>query len=326
MKKDQIVDVAFVENNQIATEKPLIFYIHYSKRDTLTQNEIEVLSAIRESNFDICLVMNSSQPRERTASEILINYSDFLSALILRNNVGYDLGAYRDSFQNFTARGIITDSTKVFIMNNSIFWFPKSVGPYLIKLSRMDADVIASSISRQHTPHMQTFLFGSLTRDGNLALNQWLGTIKNWHFKRTIVSFGEMRSLRYLQRTILVKSFPAESDLLTSMIEKLIAKEKKGHSRDISKKTFTRLTTNQSFYNAGIPFNPSQSFWLENIELGFPGIKIDFLKSNPSNVADYNLALSICKKEGMDPENLAQILLRNKTKSLYVKLRMRMKI
>jgi hypothetical protein len=61
-----------------------------------------------------------------------------------------------------------------------------------------------------------------------------------------------------------------------------------------------RLLRNRSFLHAGIPQNPSHDYWLEMFESGFPGIKVDLVRNNPSDILDYEILISKLLESGFD--------------------------
>jgi hypothetical protein len=205
-------------------------------------------------------------------------------------------------------------------MNNSVIWFPELIEKYFHSLLSQKSDVIAASISNQYRSHIQTFLFGSLTKKGNLEILKWLKTIKNWRMKRSIVRLGEIGTQKILNSNVKTLSYPSLSALQQFGLEKIHNFFQKGFKEGESF-TNARLQRNRSFAMAGIPINPSHDYWLEMLELGFPGIKVDFIRSNPSRIYDYDAAVSELLDFGFDFGSQVELIHSNRSTSIIMKVR-----
>jgi hypothetical protein len=270
--------------NIIDTNMPLLFYIHYSKNDLLSQHEIETLTNVRKIGIQVCLVMNSDNPQMILAlpkNEIQQNHFD---VKIIRKNKGYDLAAYRDAFYLIKSNSNEIEKP-IFFMNNSLFWFPGMIGSYFKSLLTGDQDIVASSISNQYRRHIQTFLFGALTIEGMNQIDSWFKLIKNWRLKRTIVALGEIKTHFVFKSNVKVIDVPGLSEVQELSLKKI---HDRFHSPDTGTNKFTidRLVGNRNLLFQGIPTNPSHAYWLERLELGFPGTIISL----------FNVFESLCQE------------------------------
>jgi hypothetical protein len=302
---------------------PILFYVHYSKQNKLTQQEVKSLKALKEAQFQVCLLLNSDQPSKMLFDEIVNQYSEFTKVQMLRKNKGYDLGGYRDSMLKLGEYSELENS-KVFYMNNSIFWFPDMITKYFYEIQNLKCDVFAGSISKQYRTHIQTFLLGSTSSAGKREIEAWLNGVKNWRFKSTVVSFGELSTNQIFDKKISITSNPTDIALMKTALVKL-------NDFNIFPKTVVnpntiyRLQENRALAFAGLPLNPSHAYWLELIELGFPGIKIDLIRRNSSAIDDYELAVHELIKSGVTFEELAIMLSSNAPISIIYRLRSRIK-
>jgi hypothetical protein len=306
----------------IDTNLPLLFYIHYSKNDSLSKHEVETLRSLRKMGIQVCLVLNSDNPRKSLLGSEEEITQDHFNLKVIRKNKGYDLAAYRDAFFLFksTSREL---RQPIFFMNSSIFWFPQMIESYFNKLLVQEYDIVSGSISEQYRRHIQTFLFGALTTDGVNQIESWFKTVKNWRLKKSIVSLGEIRTNLILKNNLKVMDFPKLSEVQEISIKKLNEGSRKIElSRDNS--TLNRLRQNRNFLFNGIQVNPSHAYWLERVELGFPGIKIDLVRNNPSGVDDYETAISYLMKFGYTLSEINRTLTSNPIRSFKIKIRSRM--
>jgi hypothetical protein len=72
---------------------------------------------------------------------------------------------------------------------------------------------------------------------------------------------------------------------------------------------------------AGIPLNPSHDYWLELLESGFPGIKVDLVRSNPSDIPDYEVVVEKLVESGYTYSQVGELINSNKSLSLILKIR-----
>ncbi len=308
----------------LSSDKPVLFYIHFSRNDKLTQREMNTLAAAQSAGFQTCLVINSNQPSRKNFELIKDQYMSVSDAQILRRNKGYDLGGYRDSYSLLKKRGT-GEFKSVFFMNNSVLWFPPVVKNYLKKTLSLEADIVSSTISSQYQKHIQTFFFGSLTSKGIEELGTWLGTIRNWRSKRTIVRFGEIATGKMFKKDVRIASFP-NSEIVQENSLKKIHKSFISKSGDIPYQIIKRLVSNRELAFNGIPTNPSHSNWLELLEAGFPGIKIDLIRTNPTGIPDYEVLISHLLKNGVEISEINKLISSNKPKSLLLRIRIFLKV
>jgi len=309
--------LSFTSNENFSSTKPILFYVHYSKNDNLQEYEVKSIEKIRNLGIQICLIVNSEDAPAFLNSEVISRYRSGVDMLVVRKNTGYDLAAFRDAYNLYKEQNSET-STTCFFMNNSLIWFPEKIPEYFKAILESKSDIFAGSVSHQYHPHIQTFLFGTRTRMGIENLESWLFKIKNWHFKRSIITFGELKTNNFFQKGISIQAHPGLHSLTVLGLQKIHAA--KTYPED-SWPTLKRLTDNRRLSFSGIPINPSHDYWLEMLELGFPGIKLDLVAKNPSNIADYNLVIQKLIEHGHTFEEFATLMLTNKPKLFTLRLR-----
>lgn len=319
-RRSQIFQIRIQE--ELVSTKPILFYVHHSKMDRVSALEISTLQELQDLGFAIYLIMNSDNPKTLDISPILENFKSDPISIIIRKNTGRDLGAYRDAYILLEKANFLLNK-KIFFMNNSVIWFPKMISDYFERLLASSADIIAGSISFQHQVHIQTFLFGVNTDMGRIGLEDWLLKIKNWHLKRSIVTFGELRTNLLFGSNLNVESIPSLESSVSLGLRKIHESENTPKRKGPS---ITRLINNRNLHFAGISLNPSHNYWLELFELGLPGIKQDLIMKNPSMVPDYERIVEQLLDIGIEFDDLAKMLLANKPKSLIVRIRSLLKI
>jgi hypothetical protein len=321
-RADQVV---FSKNlEKLAQHQNVVVYLHYSKGNELTVSEKKVLSNLKKSGFGICLVINADEPNEIYESKINEYLKKYSCTIIIRNNIGLDLGAYRDVANLLSDQGYWSQKKLVF-MNNSVLWFPKKIAPYLSGLVNSDYDVFASSISKQYRQHIQTFLFGFTTVVGAKDIHQWLSSCKNWKLKQSVVSLGELSTNRFFRQKININSYPNFSQIVELSVSKLAKFVEFGPTTNRGTSDI-RLEQNLIYLQSGVPQNNTHAYWLEIIELGFPGIKVDLIRNNPARIPDYLAAIECAIRHEISSHEISDLLLANRTSSRMIRVRSRLKI
>lgn len=317
--------IVFTKNlDELSKFQDIVVYLHYSKNNTLTLHEKKMFSSLKKFGFGLCLVLNVDEPSLIDELRIDEYLEEYVCSIIIRSNIGLDLGAYRDvaillnKQRNWSQKRLV-------MMNNSVLWFPNKVAPYLSELIDSKSDIFASSISNQYRKHIQTFLFGFATAAGATQIYEWLANCKNWKLKQSVVSLGELSTNRFFTQRIAVKAHPNFSQMVELLISKLAKITEIGIIQGDSASS-NRLKNNLVFLQAGIPQNNTHAYWLELIELGFPGIKVDLIKNNPSSVPDYFEAIECAIDNGISVNEISALLLLNRTRSRMVRLRSKLAI
>jgi len=315
-RKSQVISVS--GHQELKDDLPLVIYVHYSSQNIVSEREKLTLLALQRIGFQTCLVINVNK-KGPSINYSLENNRQFFDALCLRKNIGYDLGAYRDILV-FLKNQKKTQGKRIYFMNNSVIWFPEMIESYFKELQSVEADVVAATISNQYIGHLQTYLFGANTESGLRAIQKWLSSIKNWRLKRTIVARGELSTNSILISNLQVAAHPSASMVQETALKKLVS-----FSNDVKNVTSTatikRLQQNQDFAFAGLPVNPSHSFWLEMLENGFPGIKIDLIRKNPLNVQDYVELVKLLNDSGFSLNDTNNLIYSNVSRSITVRIR-----
>ncbi len=315
-KKSQINSVGGLD--KIKAQSPILIYVHFSKDNSLTVSEIQILEILNKIGLSVCVVFNE-YAKNKSDSPLVAELQESPFTRITRHNIGYDLGAYRDVFNYLDANGFVS-GRKIYFMNNSVRWFPKMIEKYFSNIANLESDIFAASISDQYTKHLQTFLFGSISDKGHNGMRVWLNSIKNWKMKKTIVRCGELRTSNLFGHDISVQDFPSRDSLQDLSFEKIMSLVDSDQEMERNS-TLKRLIRNRDFALAGLPINPSHSLWAEMLEKGFPGVKLDLIRSNSTDIPDYDVMLATLLELGMKTREINELLHSNKNKSLVFRIR-----
>ena len=184
------------------------------------------------------------------------------NVVITRKNRGRDFGAFRDGL---LTREISDTYLSLLLINNSMLWDIAKLEKILDSdLTSVDNDMTGLTDSNQRSHHLQSYFLYFHGEKWQTFLTNEISHWKNWHFKRSIVHFGE----RGLSRRAVISGlqigaiFPY-SKLLESAVH---------------------LDYLSQLIESGVNLNPTQHFWELLIAKSFPGVKISLLDTNPARL------------------------------------------
>lgn len=236
----------------------LVFFVHFDHEEFISEVDTRSLDFLVENGYNVKIVTNNR------------NLSSNSYQPIFAKNLGRDLGVYRDLVQTLLRMDF---RGKAILLNNSIAWMnnEKLLKAMAFLEENCNANTVSTLVeSLQPRQHHQSFAF-ALDFQSEFVSSVF-NHIKNIKFKRTLITFGELRIGREaLKRGLKIQSMFTYENILS---EFKTGKTKNGNRIEI-----------QKLIHLQIPLNPTQHFWSEIISLGFPGSKKNLLTSNPANLS-----------------------------------------
>jgi hypothetical protein len=229
-------------------------------------------------------VTNSGRLREDGMAAL----KPLCAGILIRRNVGYDFGAWREALDHLALPRYETES--VLILNDSVYG---PLAPLKSLLQRMDfsqADVWGATDSWQTRYHLQSYFF---------AVGRRVLVSRAWHdFWRQVrpVQSKEWVIRRYevgLTQSLMRAGFACAAlwnytELLRRLDPALAgipAEKKEGED--------ARVDARRSHWGRimfGVvsrrPLNPTSDLWRQLLQSGYPFLKRQLLRENPSGVLD----------------------------------------
>ncbi len=238
----------------------LAIFATYSARP-LDEFDIQILSALRSSDFGICIVVN-------VKDEVHIDYSRYADVVIVRKNVGLDIAAIRDAL-----RILGSDWNRIILLNDSVIWPRNNFQNVIDAVLNFDRknEILGLVDSFQRNHHIQSFFLCANLYTSKELFEAFM-SVRNWRFKRSIVTFGEIPIKNNLERIgvnflPLISCKELESNLILS-----------GASNADEVEII-------NFIKKGIPLNPTQHLWRILFHNEFGCIKRSLIESNPARLA-----------------------------------------
>ena len=235
---------------------------HFDRHGTLREDLPAYLAALGAAGLSVVLVSNAGY----LAPSALERLRGLVACVLVRRNVGYDFGAWRDALEHL---GLPRADTQFLLLANDSVYGP--FAPLAPLLARMDfavADLWGMTDSLQVRPHLQSYFLavGSRALHSTAWSAFWRG-VRPVPSKHWLIRWQEIG----LTQRLLAAGFSYRA---LFPYGELIA----------------RATPRTKRFRAALagttPLNPSVELWRELLAAGFPFIKRELLRDNPTRAAD----------------------------------------
>jgi lipopolysaccharide biosynthesis protein len=152
-------------------------FVTYAPGGAVPEHSLFHARAWADAGFGVLIVLNTNA----FDADIQLRDLGFASGVLVRQNRGYDFGAWATALQELPA---IRMASLVAVVNDSMFGPLDSFGPMLARVRATDADVIGATESREFGRHFQSFLLFFRSR----ALN----SAAFWQFWRKVRAGGRI--------------------------------------------------------------------------------------------------------------------------------------
>lgn len=126
-------------------------FVSYAPENVLPRHSLFHARAWGNAGFKVIIVLNSNS----YDSDVALNDLGFASGLLIRENRGYDFGAWASALRQLPD---IRGASLVSLANDSMYGPLDTFGTLLERVRSSDADVIGATESRQQGRHFQSFL------------------------------------------------------------------------------------------------------------------------------------------------------------------------
>jgi hypothetical protein len=280
-----------------------VLFSHFDRHGHIRDHTRAYVDALRSEGLDVVFVSNS----QRLAPLDLAWVRTRAARIMVRRNLGYDFAAWRDAM---AACGLPAANTTLLVLANDSVYGPWGrLRSVLDQLDFNKADVWGVTDSWQHRFHLQSFFvaFGPKALDHD-AFKLFWSSVRNVRWKACVVwryEVGLSRSLigaglrckaiwSYLGMIEALRKAAAEHENRDSLPSDRRASgftPEHGKNQIGEDNLFTRAGRDNAerllrIADRRIPLNPTADLWRVLIEHGFPFLKRELLRDNPSRVPD----------------------------------------
>jgi lipopolysaccharide biosynthesis protein len=258
-------------NFTIESPSSVALFVHWSKNDEISIHDLHVIDSL-SNEFQKVLVISNSNTNK---SSRIFKSNDLHKNVyyITRPNEGYDFGGYQ--FGMNLLRNFSQDITELLLLNNSVFLIKDSLSDLMARVRSTTADITGLTSSYERRPHIQSyFLFFGPRVIQDPAIWKWFQELNTISDKQITVESLEIPMMDELSRlgyeVSAVWNFAMLNKFMFSSLAANILSEFRRESG---------VTHRLQLMQKGQFHNPTHYMWAYLIELGFPFVKKDLLKS-----------------------------------------------
>ncbi len=264
-------------------------FIHFDGRGGVGRHVLHYVASLRAAGLAVLFVTNSG----RLTDEALAALKPLCTGILVRRNIGYDFGAMREGLAWL---GLPRPGTELVVLANDSVYGP--LVPLTDMLARIDlsaADIWGATESWQTRYHLQSFFVavGSAALTNPAWRDFWRGVrpvkSKTWVVNRYEIGLTQrlMRAglrcaaiwpykdlVRHVDAYAMMDRNPNEKGNPPVSIDPVLTM-RRIHAVRIRHFVVTRT-----------PLNPTSDLWRQLLLAGFPFLKRELLRDNPSHVAD----------------------------------------
>ena len=265
----------------------LCVFAHYDRDGWVDDYVVHYLAKLNDLDCEVVFVSNAPD----IGSAGIARIRDYCSRIILRENMGYDFGAWRDGLASC---GDLSRYDKVIFANDSVYGPLHDLGPIFRTMARGGAMVWGITDSLRYGRHLQSYF---LVFDRAVVLSDafqgFWRALPDYRLKHVVIILCEVGLSRTLRRAgFALAAYCDYRDIETDRI--------RGRGKGMSGK-LPRRPVNMTHYGWDILIGDYRC----------PFVKVQLLRDNPKRVDDVpNWQAIVAKVSGYDVRLIQRHLLR----------------
>ena len=287
-------------------------FMHFDGRGIVRPQVLNYIRELKANGLDVVLVSNAG----KLAPEALAVLQEVCAGIILRKNIGYDFGAWRDAVDYLDLPRAQTQ--EVILANDSVFGPLAPLGDALRRLDYSKADIWGLTESWQVRYHLQSFFlaFGPVALRAK-AWREFWDDVRPVPMKSYVVHRYEVGITQAMIKGGLSCAALWPYEALVKMVSRETLKELVGEEEQADPNKADPIQTTRRLQVLRIrdcvarrkALNPTSDLWRQLLLSGFPFIKRELLRDNPTRVEDVGDWAAVVRDTlGADPEPILQDL------------------
>lgn len=268
---------------RIGLGEKVALFTHFDRRGRLADHVVAYVHALHQNGFSVAFVTNSGclRPDSLTALQ------PFCRAVVVRRNVGYDFGAIREMLDLL---GLPQPETQqLLIANDSVYGPLASLADMLARVDFDEADLWGATDSWQRRYHLQSyFLLAGRQALTSPAWQEFWRNVRQVSSKQWVIAHYEIGlTQKLLQAGLRCRPLWPYYELLDDVVNLSTPTGNDTSTLDPLKKM--RVLADQRILMCAArrtPLNPTSDLWRQLLLAGFPFLKVELLRENPTDVPD----------------------------------------
>ena len=284
-KPSQIVSV-WPEAGMVFGPRIAIF-VHFDGQGLVRDHTLHYVAALRDAGLSVLFVTNSGKLLPVAMDKL----RPLCAGVLVRRNIGYDFGAMREGLEYLKLPR--PDTEMVVIANDSIYG---PLGPLSDIIARVDftkADFWGATDSWQQRYHIQSYFVAAGPKV--LASKAWRDfwkQVRPVKAKTWVVFRYELGlSQAVVRGGHSVDAIWRYEDLVHNVNQAWLMEPQANvptTAEPMIKMRFIHAHRIRHNVATRTPLNPTSDLWRQLIQAGFPFIKRELLRDNPTHIADLN--------------------------------------
>lgn len=281
--------------HQVVVQKPaggvalgpkVVLFLHWDRGGRVREALFDYIGQLAASGRSVVFVTNAGK-LEPTAEARLLT---LCAGILVRRNIGYDFGGWRDAIETLDLPRPETE--EIIIANDSVFGPVRPLEAMLLRLDYEDADIWGLTESWQRRYHLQSYFvaFGPRAIRAPAFRGFWAKVIPA-PSKSYVIGKYEVGLTQTMVRAGLRVAVLWPYDTLIRQISRdQLAPylELEGSARtdphDLTR--WLHILRLRDAVAHRRPLNPTSDLWRHLLLLGYPFIKRELLRDNPTGVED----------------------------------------
>ena len=260
-------------------------YAHWDGAGEVREHVLHHVRSLADAGVSVVFVTNAGHLRPAAMAALKL----VCAGVIVRRNVGYDFGAWREGFAQL---GLPRANTSMVLMANDSVYGP--LRPLDALLSRVDfgvADAWGCTESWQSRYHLQSYMMAFSPRvvGSDAWRDFWAGVRPTWA-KVWLIRLYEIGLTQRLMRAgFTCRALWPYGDLVRDLDPELLTDFKEGGPNLADPAVRARQDHTRRVRGHVVdrtPLNPTSDLWRQLLAAGFPFLKRELLRDNPSRVPD----------------------------------------
>jgi len=273
---------------EITLGPKIVLFMHFDSRGVVRQQLLDYIQEFKDNGRTVVFVTNSA----KLTPEGMAALQGLCAAVIVRRNIGYDFGAWRDAVDYLGLPRAETE--EVIFANDSVFGPLLPLGDTLRRFNYEKADIWGLTESWQVRYHLQSFFmaFGPQALRAE-AFRKFWASVRPVPMKFYVVNAYEVgitqAMLKGGLRCAALWGYEALIKLVNrEELEKLILAEESelGKADPIQVTRKLQVLRIRDGVARRVALNPTSDLWRQLLISGFPFIKRELLRDNPTKVED----------------------------------------
>ena len=263
----------------------IVLFVHFDSGHNVRPYVIEYLAGLQAAGLSVLFVSNAGSLRPEAIEQI----KPFCAGILIRRNIGYDFVAMREGLAHF---GLPRADTELLILaNDSVYGPLRPLDEMISKFDFGQADLWGATDSWQARYHLQSyFLAAGPALLHHPAWTKFWAQVEPVPSKRWVIAKYEVGITQWMLRESLrcAAVWPYQ-DLMHKIDPEALPPGASSYEADTDPVVTMRRIQMRRIrigYVNRTAQNPTSDLWRQLLNAGFPFLKRELLRDNPTAVSD----------------------------------------